>query len=237
MIKIKTVSGQEFFVSIDLSLNIKHLKDLIATTRNIESDMRLVFNGKVLKNDEKLEDLNLTESSFIIFVPTKKVIKKEEEPIKSEIESNQINNNPLLNLMNLTPDQIEQKVYDDITKLIYGQTYIYMKNMKSILIRNELLKQFDTAFPGKIDEILNDAEFFDKMLQEGKELIESGQIELKENDGEYNQFEALRNEFGLTDEDFDNIQYLSESFNQPVDYVLQVYLACNKNVENTSNIL
>jgi hypothetical protein len=249
MIKIKTVSGQHFFVTPDISLNVKHLKQVIALVRNIEPNMKLVYSGKILNDNQMLANLELTESSFIVMVPSIKKQKQKKEYNSNITESNItesnitksneqfMNDNPLLNLLNQSPEQLEARINNDITKLIYGQTYIFIKNLKNILKRNELLEQFDNAFPGKIDEILNEPDFFDKTLQEGKELIESGIIQIEENNGEYNKFQAIQDEFNLTNQDLDNIQHLAQTFNLPVDYVLQVYLACNKDVDNTSNIL
>ena len=90
-IVVKTLSGKQLPLEIELAWTIKQVKDQIEKDHQLKAEtLKLIAYGKVLDNDEKTAgDYNIKENDFIVAMtqkakpapkPKKEEVKQEEQP-------------------------------------------------------------------------------------------------------------------------------------------------------------
>ncbi|GJQ08685.1 hypothetical protein GpartN1_g1523.t1 [Galdieria partita] len=79
-LRFKTLQGKEFDLETSLDDTVAEVKRKVAAVQGFEQDplsCRLIFSGKVLSNEnEKLQDLDIKEDSFLVVMPPKKTYQK-----------------------------------------------------------------------------------------------------------------------------------------------------------------
>eukprot|EP01080_Neovahlkampfia_damariscottae_P010508 gene10508-3030_t len=76
-ITFKTLAGKAFELNLEASLNVAEVKKSLTETEKYNPDgLKLVFNGSVLKDDQTLESLKLTDTNFIVVLGKKTDTKK-----------------------------------------------------------------------------------------------------------------------------------------------------------------
>jgi hypothetical protein len=70
-IKIKTLSGKNFFIYIEEDNSISMLKNIIENEEKIEQRcQRLLFNGSPMVDEKMIKDYNIKENSTIFLIQT-----------------------------------------------------------------------------------------------------------------------------------------------------------------------
>ena len=87
-ITVKTLSGKQLPIEIELTFTIKQVKEQIEKDHDMKADtLKLIAYGKVLDNDEKTAaDYNIKENDFVVAMvqKAKPAPKKKEEDKKEE---------------------------------------------------------------------------------------------------------------------------------------------------------
>ena len=69
---MKMTGNQEFNINIPPDLYVEDLKDFLGNiTNDLASEMKLLFKGKVLKDDQPLKSYDIKDKDSIIYITTK----------------------------------------------------------------------------------------------------------------------------------------------------------------------
>jgi len=91
-VKVKTIDQQTFNVDIDDSDSVEQIKSKIQEAKNKDpalepSISKLIWKGKILKNDQTVESAGINEKGFFVIMPGKVVKKVEEASVVKEDKS------------------------------------------------------------------------------------------------------------------------------------------------------
>ncbi|KAJ2359496.1 UV excision repair protein rad23 [Coemansia sp. RSA 2618] len=71
-IKLKTLQQKEFLVEVELTDSIKTVKAKVEESQGFPADtQKLVFSGKILKDDQTIEEIKIKESDFMVVMTVK----------------------------------------------------------------------------------------------------------------------------------------------------------------------
>ncbi|KAI9249869.1 hypothetical protein BY458DRAFT_536379 [Sporodiniella umbellata] len=90
-ITVKTLQQKQFKLDVDTSDSILSVKEKIKESQGHEvSQQKLIFSGKILADDKRVEEYNITEKDFLVVMVSKPKVastsapKKAAEPTKAE---------------------------------------------------------------------------------------------------------------------------------------------------------
>jgi ubiquilin len=77
-LKIKLMSGEDFFVNVDLNASVLDAKAAVKTSQNYDAEtmLKLICDGKVLPEDKTLAECGITSTSFLVAFAKKSRKKK-----------------------------------------------------------------------------------------------------------------------------------------------------------------
>jgi len=92
-ITLKTLNGRKHSVDIDPNTNIKKIKSYLRNHLKINSTIKLVYKGKILKEEQVLEKIGLKEREFIIVIPQQTRQRKTNKEMQDAIPSTKAKQN------------------------------------------------------------------------------------------------------------------------------------------------
>lgn len=220
-ITIQTLDKKMFDVNLEENHTIIDLKKEIEKEKNHPFDqMKIIFSGNVLdQNDKKLKDYNLVDGAkIILLMQKKKVIIPEEKKDNVQLENLPIPQN--------------------ITTTTSSQNSISQGPVLNQMLQSpEMLIQFLMNNPN-IQQTLQNPQFI-QQLGSNNNLINQLMTQLMETqepeDEIYDKF--FEGELNLTENEKKDIEEIVSSGLGSFEDVVQFYIACDKNKNNTLQAL
>tara|TARA_B100002019_G_scaffold278344_1_gene279075 strand:+ start:296 stop:934 length:639 start_codon:yes stop_codon:yes gene_type:complete len=197
---------ESFYIEENNDIKIKDLKKNLYKKKNINSS-KLVYSGKLLKDENKLSEYFYKEGDMIILIQAKiNIIDKSYKYINDSKVEEDNKNNLLLSTNNLIKNNIN-----------------LLKNDYNIINLNDNNKK-------EIYDKVNDPDFLIKLLS----FINKDNKD--NNDKTNNDINDYINKLNFLDEDQKNIdEFIELGYNK--EEISQIYLACNKDKKLIINIL
>ena len=197
---------ESFYIEENNDIKIKDLKKNLYKKKNINSS-KLVYSGKLLKDENKLSEYFYKEGDMIILIQAKiNIIDKSYKYINDSKVEEDNKNNLLLSTNNLIKNNIN-----------------LLKNNYNIINLNDNNKK-------EIYDKVNDPDFLIKLLS----FINKDNKD--NNDKTNNDINDYINKLNFLDEDKKNIdEFIELGYNK--EEISQIYLACNKDKKLIINIL
>jgi len=199
-ITLKFLNGKTKTMNILNTMEVSDFKKRYLFVHDFNLDeIKLILAGKILSNEKKFNELNISEKSFIVALTSSRFILDSLFPNDDDDDdvlslSSSPNDNDTMNedLFDNQPNNGDEEVNDDLTE---DQKLVIQKNNQKII---ELMK--DNQFNTLVDVLMNKPEYLDYALK----FVQSGMIFLKpENDNQDNDYSFQQEEIhkmGIFDE-------------------------------------
>jgi len=233
--KVKTLGNDEHNLELSANSTVLELKQLLENKLDASyTEMKLIFSGCVLENDQLLTDLNCTKDSFFVVFVTQKKLKT--ELIDSDVSD--------------TEEEKENDIFSD-ESLITMTEHIYNTLTDDPSIILNILKQDPTITKMIEDSELDENEIVSHEIFINTIIIRMGIMvanivntptemepyleELKQEDTQDTQ--SLAEQHNLTEQDTESINEIIDMLGVSFFEVCQAYIVCNRDKELTVNFI
>lgn len=243
-VSIKTVSGEKHDIEVEPTSTVKEVKEKLSelTKNNVEL-IKLIFSGRVLKNNETLDECDYVgeKNQFMVMMISKKKPKK---PTPVSVEETPTPTPTPAPIPSSTPTGVSglplmfQQIFQHpqgARALLGAQMYQILTApgfIERLLSQNPIIKAFSEQHPEEFKSIISDENFLKNAVSMGSTMQSMGMGAMSPQSIPSESQSVIQ----LTEPekaDVDSLVAMGFDSNE----VLQIYMACGKNKEQAANLL
>lgn len=237
--QLKNLKQEILEISLPENETVEKLVEMIKTKdpNSVDKDVIVIFTGKKLDYDTKLETLGYKEGNHLVYISKKKQTQpqpSQPQPTTQSQPQTQQNEPDTTAAVSLSEKMMQATIFDQLMRQIAIPEV--RKNLVENTPSGSLIKAAD---PALFDKIIND----ENMLQKGQEAYQELITHIMNSSGMPNTdsiFQESRPQdtgINLSTEDAEAVNELVMITGKSKSEVVQIYMACDKNKEATINML
>lgn len=224
---LKSLKGEKVELDVSDDITVDEFRVAAEATQNLPEDktLRLVFAGHVMENGKTLNSYNVVDGNTVIILPTvkKTPIVQPSEPVNQVIEPFIQNNDSDMYVINLpsmgSVDDPEPGIPVAGVPGVSGGGQAFMQ----ALMQDPQMQLLQQSNPEAFQQFINTNPMIQQFAQIGEQL---------------QQAQSVAQQLQLTEDDDANLTQISNILpNLDPGIVLENYIACDRNVEATINLL